>query len=794
MFRHHIILAVRNLWKNKTFTVINVTGLILGLSSIMVLSVMVYQFLSFDNLQKDKSRMAYLKTQNKDGNEYTQTTYPLLYEALKTCPDIEAGTHLQTWYNPWLKFNEKEIQEDRCYFVDSGFFKVFSYPLKYGNASGALNDKFSVVLSEETAEKLFGKEDPLGKVIAADDSVQLVVKAVLKHVSANNSVRPGILLTTALLSDFPGFKENANWYNGFAENFIKLKKDANVARLEAQLNQLVKLNYHPERKTDRIKVAAFEQLPAESMGSIGKAIISGSIGTAIFILLIIVVNLVNLNAGTMFTRAKEVAVKQMIGSGKRSIIVQFCVENAVVVFISLLVAFLFFYNFLIPQINQMFGSQFGEMELNISKDYPLLLLFIVAGILIVIIAASYPAWHLTSLKVVDTIKGKLSTGNRKSNTRNVFITLQFVLSIVLIYTTVILNRQMEHMKSASLGFNKEDVAVVNLDLAYKNPKAAEARFDAILNTLRSDTRVKSVSTNSVIPTAYWNNFNTYYDVTNNKEINLRHVGADAGYFNTFEIPVIEGRVFANVPDSNERGNVIINRAAMKAFGWTHAIGKQLKQKSNDEVYTVVGVTEDFNYRSLNGNVEPLLHWYGGKQSINNNFLSVNISKGHTKEVIEKIEAEFKTMPGRRPFSYDLMTDKVDKQYAMLDNILRMTKYIAFLTIFIACMGMLGLITLFSKQRVKEIGVRKVLGADTGSIVFLLSRNFLLLVTIAAVIAAPLAWMVMNGWLQNFAYRIQINWWMFALGALIAVVIVCITVGFQSIRAALANPVKSLRTE
>jgi len=794
MFRHHIITAIRNLWKNKTFTAINLTGLILGLSSIMVLSVMVYQFLTFDSVQGDKARMAYLKTKTKDGNEYTQTTYPLLYEALKTCPEIEAGTHLQTWYNPWLKVDEKEIQEDRCYFVDSGFFKVFSYPLKYGSTNNILNDKFSVVLSEETAEKLFGKENPVGKTIAADDSVQLTVRAVMKHISSNSSIRPDLLLTTALLNDAPGFKDNANWYNGFAENYIKLKPNADVSKLEQQLNQLVKLNYHPERKTDRIKVAAFEQLPSETMGTVGKAIVSGSIGTAIFILLIIIVNLVNLNAGTMFTRAKEVAVKQMIGSGKRTIITQFCIENAVVVFISLLVAFLFFYNLLIPQMNQMFGSQFGEMELNITKDYPLLLLFTIAGVIIVIIAASYPAWHLTSLKVSDTIKGKLSTSSRKSITRNVFITLQFVLSIVLIYTTVILNRQMEHMKSASLGFNKEDVVVVNLDLAYKNPKVAEARFDAILNTLRSDTRVKSVSTNGVIPTAYWNNFNTYYDVTNNKEVNLRHVGADAGYFTTYEIPVAAGRSFANVPDSNERGNVIINKAAMKAFGWTNAVGKQLKQKSNDEVYTVVGVTEDFNYRSLDGNVEPLLHWYGGKQSLNNNFLSVHFNKGHGKDVIEKIEAEFKTMPGRRSFSYELMRDKVDKQYAMLDNILQMTKYIAFLTIFIACMGMLGLITLFSKQRVKEIGVRKVLGANTSSIIMLLSKNFLLLVAIAAVVAAPLAWMIMNGWLQNFAYRVSIHWWMFAMGALVAVLIVCVTVSFQSVKAALANPVKSLRTE
>ena len=794
MFRQHIKTAIRNLWKNKSFTAINLIGLILGLSSIMVLTVMVYQFLTFDNVHKDRERMAYLKTKGKEGNEYVQTTYPLLSEALKTCPGIQAGTHLQSWYNPWLKFNQKEIQENRSYFVDSGFFNVFSFPLKFGNSNNIRFDKYSVVLSEEAAQKLFGKENPVGKTVAADDTLQLTVKAVMKHISANNSIRPDVLLSTDLLKDNAGFAENANWYNGFAENYLKLKPGADIKQLELQLNQLVKLNYHEERKADRIKVVPFKMLVKESMGSIGSAIISGSIGTAIFILLIIIVNLVNLNAGTMFTRAKEVAVKQMMGSGKRNIVIQFCIENGLVIFTSLLLAFAFFYYLLIPQMNQMFGSQFGEMELHLSRDYPLVIVFIILGILIAIAAASYPAWHLTSLKVADTVKGKLANGSRKSITRNVFISLQFVLSITLIYTTIILSRQMSHMKSATLGYNKEDIAVVNLDLAFKNSKTAEARFDAILNSLRADTRVKAVSTNDVIPTAYWNNFNQYFDVTNNKEMRVRHVEADAGYFSTYSIPIIEGRAFNNVPDSNERNNVIINRAAMKAFGWTTAAGKQLKQKGGDATYTVVGVSEDFHYGSMTDNVEPLLHWYSGRQSLNNSFLSVAIKKGQSKNLLQQIETDFKSMPSRRAFSYNFMNERVDKQYAMLDNILQMTKYVAFLTIFIACMGMLGLITLFAKQRVKEIGVRKVLGAGVPEIVKLLSKNFLVLVFIAAVIAAPMAWLVMNGWLQNFAYRITIHWWMFALGALAAVAIVLLTVAFQSIKAALANPVKSLRTE
>ena len=786
--------AFRQLWKNKIFAFINLTGLVLGLSSVMVLSVMVYQFVTFDKVHQNRERMFYLKSVGKEGNEYVQTTYPLLYEALKTCPDIEAGTHLQNWYNPWLKNNDKEIQENRTMFVDTGFFRVFSFPLKYGNDATALKEKYSIVLSEEASQKLFGKENPIGKTISADDTVQLTVTAVLQHIASNNSIRPDVLLTTELLKNNAGFVENANWYNGFAQNYLMLKAGADIKKLTAQLNRLVQMNYVKERRDDKIKVVSFSNLPSEGMGTVGNAILSGSIGTAIFILLIVIVNLINLNAGNMFNRAREVAVKQMIGASKRSIIFEFCLENALVVFTSLLLAFAFFLYLLLPQINQVFAGQFGEMELNFTKDYPLFIAFVVIGLLVVIAAGAYPALHLTALKVSDTVKGKISGGNRKSYTRSIFITIQFVLSISLVYTTIILSRQMNHMKSAALGFNKDEVAVVNLDLAYRDGKSAEARFDAILNSLRTNTSVKSISTNATIPTGYWQNFNEYKEVASGKEINLRHAGADAGYLPTYEIPIIEGRNFRNVPDSNEQNNVIINRAAMKAYGWTSAVGKQIKSKGGNGTYTIIGVTEDFNYRNLTESIEPLLHWYGGKQSINNAYLSLLIAKGNAADVMAQLQKDFKSLPSRREFGYEFMAGCVDAQYKLLDGILRMTKYVALLTIFIACMGMFGLITLFARQRIKEIGVRKVLGATVADIVGLLSKNFLLLVFIAALLAAPLAWLVMNGWLQNFTYRINIEWWMLLWGAMGALVIAFVTVAFQAIKAAIANPVKSLRTE
>ena len=795
MFKNYFKTAFRQLSKNKSSTIINMVGLVLGLSSVMVLSEMVYQFLTFDSVQQNKERMYYLQSVAKDGSESMQTTFPLLDEALKTCPQIEAGTHFQQWNIPWLKSNNKEIQEDKTYFVDTGFFKVFSFPLKSGNKATALKEKYDVVLSEETAQKLFGNENPVGKFISADDTIQLTVTGVLKHISTNNSLRPDVLLTTALLKDNPDFVNQANWFSGFAINYLMLKPQANLKNLTAQLNQIVQSNYVKERRSDKIKLMPFSRLPVESSGSLGKTIITGSVATSIFILLIVIVNLINLNAGNMLNRAKEVAVKRIIGGSKRSIVLQFCIENTLIVFASLFLAFLFFYYLLVPQINRIFEHQFGKMELNIIRDYPLIIAFIIMGLVVAVISGSYPALHLASLNVSDSIKGKLSSRNQKYYTRNIFITIQFVLAITLVNTAIILSKQINHIKSASLGFNKQDVAIVKLDLSYKDPKTAETNFDAIINSLRTNSNVKSFSTNEIIPTSYWHNYNNFRDESNQHEINMRQAVADAGYFPTYRIPIIEGRNFRNVPDSNERNNVIINREAMKAFGWKHAVGKQIKQVGSSNVFTVIGVTENFNYQSLNGNIEPLLHLYDGRQRLDNNaYLSLLINKGKSKQVLSKLQADFKTMPARRPFSYDFISDHINAQYAIIDGLSRMTKYVAFLTIIIASMGMLGLISLFAQRRVKEIGIRKVLGASVSGIVGLLSKDFLLLVLIASVVAAPIAWMLMNGWLQNFAYRINIEWWMPLTGALSALLIALITVSLKAIKAAVANPVESLRSE
>ncbi|MGI4804022.1 MAG: ABC transporter permease, partial [Janthinobacterium lividum] len=603
------------------------------------------------------------------------------------------------------------------------------------------------------------------------------------------------ILNITFLKDNPDFKSAANWYNTFAENFLLLKPGANRQNLLYQLNKIARLNYPKDHKDEQIKVVPFENLIKAEAGDTVNVIIKGAVACAVFILLIIVANLINLNTATMFNRAKEVAVKQMMGSSKMQIVWQFCVENAILVFTSLLFAFLLFRFVLLGQINEIVKSDFAAISFDLVKDYPLSLTILITGTLVVILAGSYPALHLTSIKITDSVKGKMTGSHNKYITRNALITLQFTLAIIFIGVTLILNRQMSYMKNVSPGYNPNNILIVPLDLAFKNPEVANARFDAVLNELRSNPYIKNISTSYTIPTAYQHNYNTYYDPATGKEVGLRQAATDAGLIETYQIPLAEGRNFRNVAKAAEKNNVLINRAAMKALGWKTAAGKQLKAKGHgDEVDNVIGLMEDFNYQKLSESIEPIIHSYGGQQNLKANYLSLKIDPLHAQSIIAQLEKVFKSMNPRRDFSYNYMTNRIDQQYTLLNGILKVTNYVAVITLFIAAMGMFGLIALFARQRVKEIGIRKVLGASTGNIVQLLSGDFVLLVVLASVIATPISWLMMHNWLQSFAYRIEISWWIFGLAALIALCIALTTVSFQAIKAALANPVKSLRSE
>jgi putative ABC transport system permease protein len=794
MLKIYLHSGLRSLLRFRGFTFINLVGLSLGFSAIMVMSVMLYQYLTANGQFQNKSRMYYVKLRNADGGSGMQTPYPFLDAALASSPDIVAGTHIQSFYWPWLKAGSKEFQEN-TWFVDPGFFQVFSFPVAYGDPKTALHNKFDVVLSHEMAEKLFGSAAAAqGKTLTLDDTIGATVAAVLEPVPTNTTIRPQVILTTALLRDDAGFVQGANWYNSFAENYLLLRPGADTARVNRQLAQLSQLKFDPANRSARPYLAPYSKFVQEESGNLTMVLVKGQVGTILFILLLIVANLLNLNAATLLARQKEMAVRKMMGSGRIHIILQFVLENAMVVFAALLLAFGLFRWFLMPAINEILKDQFGTIAVNIRHDYPLVGVFVFAGLVIVVLAGSLPAFHFGSLRAADAIKGRITRHRERHFARNSFITLQFVLATIFIGVSIILRSQIAHMRTAVLGFDKEHVLVVPLDLAYHNPATAAARFDALLNDLRHDPAVEQFSTSWNIPTQYEDNFNTFFDPSTNREVNMRQGATDVGMLPTFHINLAGGQNFDGIHDSLNNNKVIINRRAASMLGWTNAVGRTLRAKGGSELYTVIGVMDDFRYGTSMRDIGPVINSFGGHQGLGYRYLSIRVVPGHDADVLALVQKGFHDMPARRVFSYENLSDRVDHQYAFLEGLVGVTNYVAILTVFIAAMGLFGLVALFTRQRVKEVGIRKVLGAEVFDIVGMLSKSFLLLILLSLLIASPIAWWIMHTWLQDFAYRITIEWWMLLGAGGIALGIGVFTIGWHALRVARSNPVDSLRSE
>jgi len=792
MIKNYFKIALRNLWCNKVFSLINIVGLSLGLASILSLTLLVNQYVTRDEFHEHRDRLYYLKTFSSDGNGHQQTTFPLLYEIEATCPEVEAITHWQGWNNPWLSFGKMNVQENTMY-VDPDFLRMFSFKLLEGEAKNSLQGKQSLVISKSIRTKLFGDQPALGKTVMVADSIPRTVTGVVE-IPANSSLRAEVFLPVQFLRDnyAESFKEVANWYNVFAQGYLMLRDGANLDLLNKKIAKIVQQHYASPNKNSVVKAVPFTQLKTELGETIHKIVV-GAIAAAAFVLLIVVFNLVNLNMATTFTRTREIAVRRVVGSSKRHIVLQFCIENSLIMAISLVLGFAIFRLILLLMINSIVGERLGALDLAHSNA----VVGLIAGIalFVVLLAAGIPSIRLTRLSLTEGIKGKINNKVEKGGIRNAFITTQFVLGIAFLCMAFILNRQIRYMKSAALGFNTEDVVVGSLDLGFEDPKRADSQFGVVLQSLKTNPYVKAVSTSQEIPTAYWNNSNGFADVENDKEVHIQYVEVDAGFVETYQIPIVAGRNFDDRLKATEGDKVLINETAAKAFGWSNPVGKRLRQNGSDQVVTVIGVMKDFHYKSLDQPISPLMHWYAGESGLGyNSHLSVRVDPGHKEQIISKLEDSFKQIPSRKTFSYQLMNERVENQYALLDGILKATNYVALLILLIACMGLLGLSMLFAQQRTKEVGIRKVLGASVAGIVLLLSKDYVKLVIMAIVIASPIAWWVMNKWLEDFAYRIDIQWWMFALAGLAAVAIAMLTVGWQAMRAAIANPVESLREE
>ena len=794
MIKNYFKIAWRNLWKNKMLSTLNLLGLSIGIGSVLTLIFSVYAYYNADSNVVDQDNIYYLKTITTGGDTYSQTPYPLLQEIVKSSPEVIAATHMQGWYQPWLTYGDLDFQENTDY-VEPEFFQVFSLPFKYGDPETAFDKKYSIVLTHKVSLKIFGEENPVGKIISANDTLNLTITGVLEPISPYSTFRMGVIMSTKLLEDIPSFKERANWSDSFTMNFLKLRPSTDIAQFESRVYDLVKTNYSNPTTIAAIKLMPFAGVRTDSIPVVD-TIINGSIIASVFVLLIVLINLLNLNASTMFRRTKNIAVRKILGGTKRSVIIQFCIENGILVFASISISALLFLGFLLPRMNDIYGADFGKISFTVANDYPVIIYAIALGVLVTLVVGILPALRFISIPISTGIKGKIDGIKSNFFVRNSFIVLQFAIAILFICVAIVLNSQIGYMKNAPLGFNKENVIVGNIDLEYKNEETASSNFNAILDNLEANPYVKSVAVSNAIPSQYNMNYTQLYDSESDSEVRIRFARTDDGYLKTLEIPIVMGRDFDKNLDHAEDHSVVINRTTMKALGWSSIEGKRLKEKDGTgSGYPVVGVMEDFHYQDMQKTVEPLAHFYRESDNLAfQSFLSVRVDKGHEKEVEKLIAGGFSKIASRRNYKQELLTDKVSGQYRLMEGMLKTVNVVALLIIFISCLGLFGLISFMAKTRVKEIGIRKVLGSGVLKIIVLLTKDYILLVAIAALIALPIGWYVMNAWLMDFANSITLQWWMFALSGLIALLITAFTVGIQAVKSAMANPVKSLKTE
>ncbi|HET8736267.1 MAG TPA: ABC transporter permease [Pricia sp.] len=686
MLKNHLKLSLRNLWKNRLLSLLNLLGLSIGIGSVLTLIFSVYAFYTADSNIEDQENIYYLKTTTTGGDTYRDTPFPLLDEILASSPEVIAGTHMHGWGDLWLEHGESELQEPTDY-VDPEFFEVFSLPLKYGDTRTALKNKFSIILTDRVSQKIFGQENPVGRTLIADDSLNLTVTGVLEPISPYSSLRFGVLLSNEILENNPSFMENSGWDNSFTFIGLRLRPETDMAQFEARMGQLVQKNYPDPSIIASIKAMPFADMRMEAFPVV-KTIIGGSIAASFFVLLVVLVNLLNLNTSTMFRRTKDIAVRKILGGSKKSIIVQFCLENGILVFVSILISGFLFLGLLLPKLNDIYGADFGKISFSAGHDYPVILYTIGLGLLTTLVVGVFPTLRFISVPISTGIKGKIASINSNFFLKNSFIILQFAIAILFICVAVILNGQIRYMKNAPLGFNRDNVVVGNIDLEYKDVETATSTFGTLLDKLNANPYVKNLSTSDAIPSAYNYDYTTFYDPNTDSDVRMRRAHVDDGYLKTLEIPVTMGRDFDEHIDNAQDNPVIINRTAMKALGWNGIEGKRLKFKNDSNAgYPVVGVMDDFHYQDMQNAVEPLVHFYRDEDDLAaHQFLSVRVMDGHEKDVQALISSAFDDIASRRTYESQALADRVSAQYNLIDGILKTVNVVALLTIFISCSG------------------------------------------------------------------------------------------------------------
>jgi len=793
MIKNYLRIAFRNLWKHRVYSFLNILGLTIGMSACFLIFLYVRFELSYDNFHSKKDRIYRINCDIKTPTETINAgvcSAPMAINAKEEFPEIEKVVRFDP--NSFLvRRGEIKFQEDGAVMADSTFFEVFDFSLLRGDPLTALREPFSVVLSESTAKKYFANTDPMGQTLLLTDAGRPTkVTGVMKDMPENTLLKADLLISKSTSRRFDS-SEDRRWGSFGMYSYALLKPNTNALALEKKFPAFLDKRDGTEMKKSQMFFSLFLQplqdvylkagkRGAPDTGSMSNVFIFSIVGA--FILLIACINFVNLTTARSTERAKEVGIRKVVGADRGQLTNQFLGESILQALIAFVLA-VGVCALLIPLFNFLAGKTVSTGVFR-HPEYILWLLGIAVGI--GLLAGIYPALVLSAFQPIVVLKGRFATGTKGMLLRKGLVVFQFVISIAFIASTLIVYSQLTYMRSQDLGFNNQQMLV--LDTHGDNHKKA------LRDEIAKLPGVISTAMSSSVPGG--GNPGAYSQVQNKKGdmqiANLDLYFVDFDYIKQYKMKIIAGRAFSRDYGTDTTKAMILNESAVRLFGYSspqEAIGRKFSQWGREG--QIIGVVKDFHFRSLKTQIKPLSMRI---EPDGCDLISANVRMSDVKKTIAAIDSKWKTVIPYRPFSYYFADEFFDRQYRGEERFGKLFFNFAVLAIFISCLGLLGLASYATLQRTKEIGIRKVLGASVTGIVNLLSKEFLQLVLLAFLIATPVSWYFMAKWLKDFDYRIDIQWWIFALAGAMAFLIALLTISFQAIRAAVSNPVKSLRTE
>ncbi|CCH51918.1 protein of unknown function DUF214 [Fibrisoma limi BUZ 3] len=804
MLRNYILIALRNLRKHKAFSAINIVGVAVGLACFLLLALYVKDELSYDRYNANADRVyrvtrTFLSSDGVPSLRLAQAAPPFGPLIKQDFPEAELVVRtIET--GGLIRYGDNRFDEQDVFFAEDNLFKILSFDLVSGNPDKALENPFSILFSRPMAEKYFGKENPIGKTVRYENQYDLTVTGVYEPLPAQAHFHPNFLVSFSTLNDpriYGAEQLRTNWSNNSFNTYLLLAKGADPARMEKAFapfqdkhvpsgggTKASKWSVLTLQKVTDIHLHSHTDSEIEPSGDIKYVYLFSAIG--LFILLIACINYMNLATARSAGRAKEVGMRKVVGALRNQLVGQFLSESILLVLFALVLA-IGLVVLCLPALNDFTQKQLSFRQL---VDPAFLAILISITLLTGLVAGSYPAFFLTSFRPIGVLKGQVASAMRNGKLRQVLVVTQFAIAIALMIATAVVYNQMSYIQNYRLGYQKDQIALL--------PDVGDSttNYETLKQALKSTGIIREVGRSSRIPSGRlldsWDASAMKGDTMAPVSINLRGLQIDEDFIPTYQIVMAAGRNFSR-SFSTDTSMIVLNETAVKLLGWTpqQAIGKRFKYGSRDG--QIIGVTKDFHFESLHQNMSAIAMVMSPEQL---NWVSMHIGGGgrSVEAGLRHIESVWKTYFPERPFDYQFLDERFDRLYARERTQQTLFSIFAGVAILISCLGLFGLSMFMAEQRTKEIGIRKVLGASEFSLVTMFSKDFLKLVLIALVIASPVAWYAMYNWLNGFAYRTTIHWWVFLLAGGLTVFIALLTVSFQSIKAALMNPVKSLRTE